>query len=627
MQSLSYQVRRGIAKMHLSCGSKHVPKASISSWALPARQGLSTPRPVLPYEMQRRNMKSVGHTTDYDLVLVGGGVMSLSVAVMLQRIDPNIKMCLLERMSAVAQESSNAWNNAGTGHSAYCELNYTPEDSQGNVSIKKAIDIAEKFAESKQWWSYLLSEGIIDKPVKTFLNKSPHHAFCYGEKDVKFLHTRWTEMAKQPLFKDMIYTEDRELLEEWVPVMMDGRPESQRVALTKMDRAADMNFGALTNHLLVAFLKAGGDVKFEVDVTGMKPCTYQTGPPYWNHDMGWEVQYAPTSWNILPQGSPANSTKLTARKVFVGAGGMSLRILQAAKMTEIDGYGGFPVSGKFLVTRNPDLCKKHWSKVYGKAAVGAPPMSVPHLDSRTIDGEHVVVFGPYAGFSPNFLKHSSPTDLLASVDPNNLLPMSAAGVQNLDLSVYLGKELAKTTQEREDELRAFLPKVDIQDWELITAGQRVQIMKPHKSKIGVLQLGTEVVANSDGNLAGLLGASPGASVSVSIAAEVIEKMYPKEMNSGWRAKMQQMIPSYGKNLNDDPAFCKAIEDETSQVLQIDWTDQECATDSIPLEIETSSKYESEIAESKLIQLNQDAIIAKQQQEIESLRAELKRMTQ
>eukprot|EP00746_Dinoflagellata_sp_MGD_P005189 gnl/MRDRNA2_/MRDRNA2_110042_c0_seq1.p1 gnl/MRDRNA2_/MRDRNA2_110042_c0~~gnl/MRDRNA2_/MRDRNA2_110042_c0_seq1.p1 ORF type:complete len:657 (+),score=123.22 gnl/MRDRNA2_/MRDRNA2_110042_c0_seq1:281-1972(+) len=558
--------------------------------------------------------------------------MSLSVAVMLQRLDPNIKMCLLERMPAVAQESSNAWNNAGTGHSAYCELNYTPEDSQGNVNIKKAIDIAEMFAESKQWWSYLLSEGIIDKPVKTFLNKSPHHAFCYGDKDVKFLHTRWTEMTKHPLFKDMTYTEDRGLLEEWVPVMMDGRPESQRVALTKMERAADMNFGALTDHLLVAYLKAGGDVKFDVDVSAMKPCTYQGAAPYWNHELGWEVQYKPSSWNPTPQASSANNSKVTARKVFVGAGGMSLRILQAAKMREINGYGGFPVSGKFLVTRNPDLCKKHWSKVYGKAAVGAPPMSVPHLDSRTIDGEHVVVFGPYAGFSPNFLKHSSPTDLLASVDPNNLLPMSAAGVQNLDLSVYLGKELAKTTHEREVELRAFLPKVDIQDWELITAGQRVQIMKPHASKIGVLQLGTEVVTNSEGNLSGLLGASPGASVSVSIAAEVIEKMYPKEMNFGWRTKMQHMIPSYGKSLNDDPAFCKAIEDETAQVLQIDWTDQECATDSMPVEIETRGRHDAETAESKLIRLNQDAIIAKQQQTIDQqsdelalLRDELKRV--
>jgi len=388
-----------------------------------------------------------------------------------------------------------------------------------------------------------------------------------------------------------------------------------------------MNFGALTHHLLSAYLKAGGDVKFDVEVSGMRPYTYQTCAPYWNHGLGWEVQYEPTSWKLLPQGSPANSSTLKARKVFVGAGGRSLPILQAANMREIDGYGGFPVSGKFLVTRNPDLCKKHWSKVYGKAAVGAPPMSVPHLDSRTIDGEHVVVFGPYAGFSPNFLKHSSPTDLLTSVDPNNLLPMGAAGIQNLDLSLYLGKELIKTPQEREDELRAFLPKVDIQDWNLITAGQRVQIMKPHPSKIGVLQLGTEVVTNREGNLAGLLGASPGASVSVSIATEVIEKMYPEKMNSGWRARLQQMIPSYGKNLNDDPAFCKEIEDATAKVLQIDWTDQEGAADSILFESKLTGQHDAQIAQRDAIIAKQRQMIEQQKGEIAMLRAELKRKSE
>jgi malate dehydrogenase (quinone) len=528
-------------------------------------------------------MKSVVNHMDYDLVLIGGGVMSLSVAVMLQRIDPNIKMCLLERMNEVAQESSNAWNNAGTGHSAYCELNYTPEDAQGNVNISKAITIAEQFAVSKQWWSYLIEEGVIDQPVKTFLNKSPHHAFCYGDKDAKFLHTRWSEMTKQPIFKDMTYTEDRNVLEEWVPIMMEGRPEDQRVALTKMERAADLNFGALTKHLMAAYLRNGGDVKFEVDVSGLAPTLSRFGPVVSD---GWQVSYESRGQLIRDPQNPlfaADTQKLTAKKVFVGAGGMSLRILQAAKMREIDGYGGFPVSGKFLVTRNPDLCKKHWSKVYGKAAVGAPPMSVPHLDSRTIDGEHVVVFGPYAGFSPNFLKHSGPTDLFASMNPFNLVPMSAAGAQNLDLTVYLGKELTKTQKEREDELRAFLPHVDINDWELITAGQRVQIMKPHPTKVGVLQLGTEVVASEDGSLSGLLGASPGASVSVSIATEVIEKMYRKEMDWGWRGKIQKMIPSYGVSLNDDAAFCKEIEDATAKVLKIDWTDVEDASEPLPLE--------------------------------------------
>lgn len=369
--------------------------------------------------------------------------------------------------------------------------------------------------------------------------------------------------------------------------MMDGRPETQKVSLTKMERAADLNFGALTKHLLAAYVKAGGDVKFEVDVSNINATGYRIGPYV---SEGWEVTYQPSFLfepstvrpdplclgQLIPQALGANTKKISARKVFVGAGGMSLRILQAAQMREINGYGGFPVSGKFLITRNPDLCTKHWSKVYGKAAVGAPPMSVPHLDSRTIDGEHVVVFGPYAGFSPNFLKNSAPIDLLASVQPTNVIPMSAAGAQNLDLTVYLANELTKTQQQREDELREFLPKVDIQDWELITAGQRVQIMKPHPSKVGVLQLGTEVVVNNEGTLSGLLGASPGASVSVSIATEVIEKMYAKEMDWGWREKIQQMIPSYGKKLNNEAAFCREIEDQTAKVLKIDWTDEEDA---------------------------------------------------
>lgn len=601
MQTFSRHVQKCTAPMRRACNRIGIPANASISTLTSARKGVPNHRPAQWSELisqQRRNMKSVSVNMDYDLVLVGGGIMSLSVAVMLQRMDPNIKMCLLERMSGVAQESSNAWNNAGTGHSAYCELNYTPEDAAGNVNISKAIAIAEQFAVSKQWWSYLIEEGVIHQPVKTFLNKSPHHAFCYGDADTKFLHTRWSEMTKQPIFKDMIYTEDRGILEDWVPIMMEGRPEDQRVALTKMERAADLNFGALTEHLMSAYLKNGGDVKYEVDVNRMAPTLSRFGPLV---SEGWEISYQDTflvepstrapkrgkfrsSLDRLRFGIGADTQKVTAKKVFVGAGGMSLRILQAAGMREIDGYGGFPVSGKFLVTRNAEMCKKHWSKVYGRAAVGAPPMSVPHLDSRTIDGEHVVVFGPYAGFSPNFLKHSAPTDLLASVNPYNLTPMSAAGVQNLDLSVYLGKELIKTQNQREEELRAFLPHCNINDWELITAGQRVQIMKPHPSKVGVLQMGTEVVTNADGSLSGLLGASPGASVSVSIATEVIEKMFAKEMDWGWRGKLQKMIPSYGKSLNDDAAFCKEIEDATAKVLKIDWTDVEDASEPIQLDL-------------------------------------------
>merc|ERR1719420_2643743 len=309
---------------------------------------------------------------------------------------------------------------------------------------------------------------------------------------------------------------------------------------------------------------------------------------------GWEVMYQPSVLlqdskyvpgvttpdfeRLVPSALRQKMEWVTANKLFVGAGGMSLRILQEAGMPEIKGYGGFPVSGKFLVTRKPEIVENHWSKVYGLAAVGAPPMSVPHLDSRTIDGEHVVVFGPFAGFSPNFLKHGWYSNFAASVTPGNLPIMAAAGLANLDLCVYLAKELAATTKQREDELRRFVPEVDINDWEMITAGQRVQIKKPCKDKIGTLVMGTEVVVNEDSNLGGLLGASPGASVSVSIATEVIEKMFPQEMDKGWREKIQKMIPSYGKRLNDDAALCQAIEDENAKTLRIDWNDQEQAVE-------------------------------------------------
>mmetsp|Transcript_24049 Transcript_24049/g.55885 ORF Transcript_24049/g.55885 Transcript_24049/m.55885 type:complete len:545 (+) Transcript_24049:109-1743(+) len=485
---------------------------------------------------------------EVDVVLVGGGSMSLTVGLMLKQLQPTWKIVLFERLGAVAEESTNGWNNAGTGHSALCEPNYTP-DKGDTVDITKAVVVNENFQLSRQYWAYLKKNGLLDNT--DWITPTPHLTFAYGEDQITWLQKRYAELSKNPLFKGMQYTEDPKKLMEWAPLMMEGRDAKDKVAMTNCTYGTDVDFGALTREMAKGFMKLGGNMQLFSTVTGLKKEKEGT----------WLVKVAKSDVG-------AQTSTFRSKFVFVGAGGWALLLLQKSGIPEIKGFMGFPISGEFLVCQNPAVVKKHPAKVYGKAAIGAPPMSVPHLDKRSIGGKEMVLFGPFAGFSPRYLKTGSLLDLFKSIRPHNLIPAAAAGLQNLDLTIYLVKQLAASNHQKYMELKRFVPNAEAKDWLKCTAGQRVQIMKKDPKKIGILQFGTEVVAGSDGSIAGLLGASPGASTAVQVALDVLRKCFKKEFEGAWNKKIREMIPSFDTKLSDDPSRAVRVSQDTGAILGI-----------------------------------------------------------
>ncbi|MCT1532513.1 malate:quinone oxidoreductase [Sphingobacterium daejeonense] len=490
--------------------------------------------------------------TEVDVVLIGGGIMSATLGTLINELSPDINIEIIERLDVVAAESSDAWNNAGTGHSALCELNYTPEQPDGSVKIDKAISIAEQYEISKQFWSYLVEKNIIKNPSH-FIRRVPHMSAVFGEKDVNFLKTRFETMTKENLFKGMEYTEDKALLKEWVPLMMNGRSDDEAVAATKMEIGTDVNFGALTKDL-ITYLDGKDNIKLSLN---------QEVKDIDREDDGrWEVE--------VKDLKTGQKREIFAKFVFIGAGGHSLLLLEKSGIPEAKGYGGFPVGGQWLRCNNEEIIKQHHAKVYGKASVGAPPMSVPHLDTRYIDGKQALLFGPYAGFSTKFLKKGSYFDLPASIKLSNIRPMLSAGLDNLPLTKYLITEVMKKPQDKLDSLKQFMPTAKMEDWEIEKAGQRVQVIKKDPKHGGILEFGTEVVSSADGSIAALLGASPGASTSVAIMINLLKRCFPDRAKSdSYRKKLREMIPSWGKKLNDDPALCESTRARTSSILQLD----------------------------------------------------------
>ncbi|MGY1706933.1 malate dehydrogenase (quinone) [Geodermatophilus sp. SYSU D00697] len=487
--------------------------------------------------------------TDPDVVLVGGGIMSATLASLLGVVAPDWSVTVFESGPGVAGESSDAWNNAGTGHAALCELNYTPAGPDGTVDVTKALTINEQFQVSRQFWSHLVRAGLTGSP-KEFITPVPHISFVTGEAGRTYMRTRYEAMAAQPLFAGMEYTDAAAELAEWVPLMMAGRPADQVVAATRATAGTDVDFGSLTRLLFAAAEDRGVHVHVNQRVTAAERRT----------DGRWTVTVRDTV--------SGEERTVRTRFVFVGAGGGALPLLQKAGIPEIRGFGGFPVSGMFLRTRSLELVSAHQAKVYGQAAVGAPPMSVPHLDLRLIDGDHSLLFGPYAGFSPKFLKAGSVFDLPLSVKPNNLGSMLGVARTEMALTRYLVGELLQSRSARHETLTAFVPLAEQQDWEMITAGQRVQVIKQDpKTGRGVLQFGTELVVGGEGTIAGLLGASPGASTAVSAMLTVLERCFPERVDR-WRPLLQEAIPSYGRRLADDPALLAEVRAETTQTLEL-----------------------------------------------------------
>ena len=493
---------------------------------------------------------------DVDVILIGGGIMSATLGMMLLELEPTWRVHIYEALPNAGEEASNGWNNAGTGHAALCELNYTPENKEtGEIDISKAIAINEQFQLSRQLWAYLVQKKLLPPP-RTFINRTPHMSFVHGEEHVDFLRRRCELLQKEPLFEGMEFTTDVEKIREWAPLLLQGRDTSSKgaepIGCTRVEEGTDVDYGTLTKHLVRAFIAKGGVYQslssaqsFEQD----------------DEDGQWRVKIHKDDL------SAGGTMEVRAPFVFIGAGGATIQLLQKTGIPEIQGFGAFPISGQFLCCQNPRLVAQHPNKIYGMASVGAPPMSVPHLDARIVDGQPMLLFGPFAGFSPRYLKSSGMADLISTIRCHNLVPMAAAGLQNLDLVVYLAKQLMASKEQKLEELRKFVPDARPEDWGLTWAGQRVQIMKKDEKKIGILQFGTEVVSSADGSICGLLGASPGASISVQVGLDVLKSCFPEKM-AKWTPTLKEMIPSYGEKLNSDLHKARENMAYTAKVLEL-----------------------------------------------------------
>ena len=485
--------------------------------------------------------------TKTDVILIGAGIMSATLGTLLKELAPDWNITVFEKLDKAGEESSNEWNNAGTGHAALCELNYTIEKPDGSVDISKAVKINEQFQISKQFWSYLVNSNLIRNPQE-FIMPLPHMSMVQGEKNVAFLRRRFEALSTNPLFQGMEFSDDPTKLKEWIPLIMNGRASNEPIAATKIDSGTDVNFGALTRMLLEHLKDKDVDIRYKQSVEDMKRTA----------DGLWELKIRNVDSGMVE--------RHCAKFVFIGGGGGSLHLLQKSGIPEGKRIGGFPVSGLFMVCNNSEVVEKHHAKVYGKAPVGAPPMSVPHLDTRYIDGKKALLFGPFAGFSPKFLKTGSMFDLITSVKPHNLGTMLAAGAKNMSLTKYLIQQVMLSKEKRMEELRDFVPNAKSEDWDLVVAGQRVQVIKDTtEGGKGTLQFGTEVISAADGSIAALLGASPGASTAVHVMLDVIKRCFPQHLNE-WEPKIKTMIPSYGVSLLESPELIHEIQASTAQSL-------------------------------------------------------------
>ncbi|OPX55576.1 malate dehydrogenase (quinone) [Oceanospirillum multiglobuliferum] len=486
-----------------------------------------------------------------DVLLIGAGAMSTTLGMLLKQLDPSLNMIMVERLDHVAHESTDGWNNAGTGHAAYCELNYTPQQADGSINTSKAFAINSAFEVSLQFWSYLVEQKAMPSPEQ-FINPTPHSSFVWGEKNVQFLRARYEAMRATANFEDMEYSEDHAIISQWMPLVMKNRDPNEKVAATRVRYGSDVDFGSVARNMVKHLQQQEG---FELLLS---------------HNVQDLKKGSDGRWTVTLKNKQGKTVVVNAGFVFLGAGGGALPLLQKSGIKEGKGYGGFPVSGMWLVCKDPAIVEQHMAKVYGLAPIGAPPMSVPHLDTRVINGKKALLFGPFAGFTTKFLKQGSFFDLPSSINAGNLLPIMSVGMNNMDLTRYLISEVRQSHTARCDSLRNFFPEAKDDDWELAMAGQRVQIIKKDPNGGGKLEFGTEAISSEDGTLAALLGASPGASTSVNTMIGIIEKCFADRMQSAeWQAKMKEMVPSYGQSLTGNAELLKTVRERTLRTLKLD----------------------------------------------------------
>jgi malate dehydrogenase (quinone) len=487
-----------------------------------------------------------------DVVLIGGGIMSATLGTVLKELEPSLTIAMFETLKDVARESSDGWNNAGTGHAANCELNYTPQRSDGSVDISKALEVNTEFDLSRQLWAHLVRKGAIPDP-RAFIHPCPHMSFVWAPENIAFLRARYREMSAHHCYHGMEYSEDRTKIAEWAPLIIEGRDPSQPVAATRIVTGSDVDYGALT-HLLIAALtrQPGFALHLSRKVVGLD-------------------REPSGRWKVTVEDTYSGAREsVSAGFVFIGAGGASLELLQMSGIPEGRGYGGFPVSGIWLRCDDDAVSRRHHAKVYGKAATGSPPMSVPHLDTRIIGGKTSLLFGPYAGFSSKFLKHGSLTDLFRSITHNNIIPLLEVARDNMALTEYLIGQVLQSASHQFAVLKDFFPKATRNEWREAVAGQRVQIIKPDKDKGGYLEFGTEILPAADKSLVALLGASPGASTAAYIATEVLQACFADKLTKdGWLPALRRVIPTWGIDLKADADATRKTRAETAQVLKLE----------------------------------------------------------
>jgi len=498
-------------------------------------------------------MKYATHIADPDVILIGSGIMSANLAALLKRLEPKLTLQVYEVTEKLAQESSHGWNNAGTGHAGICELSYTPKrEADGSVNVAKAIGIFEQFEQSKQFWSYAVASGMAENPQE-FINPVAHLSFVHGPDQVDFLKARHAGMSAHHFFSEMVYSTDRATIASWAPLLTEGRGEGP-IAATKMASGTDVNFGVISRKLLhwLSQQKGCGIASSHRVIDLTKTAT------------GWDVAIKDLATGAVRQNH--------AKFVFVGAGGGSLHLLQKSGIPEAKGLGGFPIGGQWLVCDNPDIVKKHQAKVYGQALDAAPTMAVPHLDTRILDGKKTLLFGPFAAWTTKFLhKKGSWTDLHGSIKPDNLLTLLKIGASNLPLVKYLVQQGTQSMAHRMDVLHIFYPAAQAKDWKLIDAGIRVQAIKKTDGEAGIVHYGTEVITNSERSISALLGASPGASVSVNIVLDVIKLCFPQLLaTDAGKARMKEMIPTYDEDIKlpENAGYFRDVQQRANELLQL-----------------------------------------------------------